>query len=451
MYEMNRNIKAIVDTPHGRTEEFEIEEAVRQGTIFGPTLCGVSTNRINKMGLPDPLILYESIEIECPIFLDDMSGMGTAKRIENVGMKMAGMEVTKKFQFNNDQDKTEYMVMKNNKKEEEKVVITVRKGEIGRTKEYKCLGDNYKETGSNESKIRKKMEKAKFMAHEVRRRGAYTAVGYANMSVQLLLLDMTVKPTLLANTETWCNITSAEEAMITSHHHEVLCILFGQPRSTPYWGILGETGIWPYKYVIIYKKLMFLHHIINSDEDRIARRMAERQEEMMDENRNGTWYSELWHQVHPMGIATSTEQLREVSKSVWKKEIKKKLGIQIAKEYYEEAQKKTKLRFLRNKQFQMEEYVDVCDAETVARIMKIRLNMVECKMNFKGKYEDTQCLVCDQQETTEHLLQCEYYKQFTGPHAEVVGKMDKGSKNWLEKAARVMDIIQEIREQHEEF
>ena len=28
---------------------FEIEEVVRQGTIYGPTLCNISTDRINKM------------------------------------------------------------------------------------------------------------------------------------------------------------------------------------------------------------------------------------------------------------------------------------------------------------------------------------------------------------------------------------------------------------------
>ena len=90
VYEMNRNIKAVIDTPHGRTEAIQIDEAVRQGTIFGTTMCGVSINRINKMGKPDPLILHESIEIECPIFVDDISGMGKATRIENIGEKWQG-------------------------------------------------------------------------------------------------------------------------------------------------------------------------------------------------------------------------------------------------------------------------------------------------------------------------------------------------------------------------
>ena len=63
IYHMNRNIEAGVDTPHGRTRMFTIEEAVRQGTIFGTTLCGVATNRLIKMGNPDPLVFHHKILI----------------------------------------------------------------------------------------------------------------------------------------------------------------------------------------------------------------------------------------------------------------------------------------------------------------------------------------------------------------------------------------------------
>ena len=121
----------------------------------------------------------------------------------------------------------------------------------------------------------------------------------------------------------------------------------------------------------------------------------------------------------------------------------------IEKEFQDETEKKTKLRFQRGKPFQKEEYVKNCHAELVERIMKIRLNMVECKSNFKGKYSDTTCLVCDREETTEHLFECEHYRQYTGPHSELE-KMDIASTQWLIKAAQKMDIIQELREQHVE-
>ena len=103
IYDMNKNITAVVDTPHGVTKEFHIAEAVRQGTIFGTTMCGVSTNRINKMGQPDPVILHQQIIIDCPIFVDDMLSLGTNRQLENTGMKMNGLETTKKFEFNNKQ------------------------------------------------------------------------------------------------------------------------------------------------------------------------------------------------------------------------------------------------------------------------------------------------------------------------------------------------------------
>ena len=450
VYEMNRNIKAIVDTPHGLTESFDIHEAVRQGTIFGTTLCGVSTNRINKMGLPEPLLLHETVEIGYPIFVDDMSGMGTSKRIEDAGEKMAGLERTKKYQVNNDKDKTEFMVIKNNKEEMEDIKIRVRKGEIGSTDKYKCLGDNYDVTGNNEIKIKKKMEKVKFIAHEIKRKGAASKVGHADMAVQLLLLETTAKPTLLSNTETWCNITTVEENLITSHHHQLLCILFNQPRSTPYYGILGETGIWPYNKVIIYKKLMFLHHITHSTNDRIAKKIVCRQQEMLEEgSKKSTWFSEIYHQVNKMNIDIRIQIVEKKTKSEWKKEVKEKIHLQIEEEFQEETKKKTKLRHLKNKSFVMEDYVANCNAETVGKIMSIRLNMVDTKCNYKGMYDDTTCVNCGEEETTEHLLECEYYEQFIMERiGKSMGEKELCSTEWLRKAARTMDIIQEVRRQH---
>ena len=50
------------------------------------------------------------------------------------------------------------------------------------------------------------MEKMKFMALEVRRMGSVRRVGKAAVKVRLLLMETIIKPTILANTETWCNV-----------------------------------------------------------------------------------------------------------------------------------------------------------------------------------------------------------------------------------------------------
>ena len=62
---------------------------------------------------------------------------------------------------------------------------------------------------------------------------------------------MVVKPTLLFNTETWINITKEEMKVVNQAHYEILKRVFEQRDSTPYYGILMETGYWPFSHVIL--------------------------------------------------------------------------------------------------------------------------------------------------------------------------------------------------------
>ena len=82
--------------------------------------------------------------------------------------------------------------------------------------------------------------------------GAVEKFGNKDMAVRFLLIELIVKPSLLANVETWCNISKEEEMMITQALYEVLEITFKQRDKVPYHGIIVETGIWPYKDEIMY-------------------------------------------------------------------------------------------------------------------------------------------------------------------------------------------------------
>ena len=194
--------------------------------------------------------------------------MGNLKVIEGMEAKMQFLEETKRFTFNNDSGKTEIMKMELGKKRKESArpEITVKKGKIGYTDSYKYVGDQYDKTGKNMSKIVKKTEKAKYIAEEVKRQGSYVRVGSADTSVRILLLDTVVKPTLLSNTETWINVNKEEMEKVNQVHYMVLKKVFEQRENTPYYGILMETGYWPYSYVIIYKRLMLYHNLIHSEE-----------------------------------------------------------------------------------------------------------------------------------------------------------------------------------------
>ena len=110
------------------------------------------------------------------------------------------------------------------------------------------------------------MKKLKHVVNETIRYSSYNMVGNADVQVRMMLLEMIVKPTLLYNTEAWIGINEKEEKELQKHHYEILRKCFEQKHGTSYYGIIAETGIWPYKYVVIYKRLMLLHNMIHSDE-----------------------------------------------------------------------------------------------------------------------------------------------------------------------------------------
>ena len=85
------------------------------------------------------------------------------------------------------------------------------------------------------------------------------------------------------------------------------------------------------------------------------------------------------------------------------------------------------------------------DKDTAIKIMKVRTNMVTVSENY-GKKE--KCPLCEQEnDTTEHLLECEKGKQITGMQAKKEW-IDSERTDELEKMARYVEEIMKIREKH---
>ena len=47
---MNEKANVIIRTPVGETKRLKLENVVRQGTIYGPEICGASMDEVNGIG-----------------------------------------------------------------------------------------------------------------------------------------------------------------------------------------------------------------------------------------------------------------------------------------------------------------------------------------------------------------------------------------------------------------
>ena len=106
---MNRKAKIVVETPSGDTDEINVKNIVKQGTIYGPQLCCVSTSQVNEIKKMLVTVISPKVTCRAMVYVDDVSGAGSKRMIECIGRNLRQMEETKKFTFN--LDKNKYLVI----------------------------------------------------------------------------------------------------------------------------------------------------------------------------------------------------------------------------------------------------------------------------------------------------------------------------------------------------
>ena len=120
---------------------------------------------------------------------------------------------------------------------------------------------------------------------------------------------------------------------------------------------------------------------------------------------------------------------------------------EIERKLIENTENSTKLRYLRGKRFEREQYLIECESKKCKTVMKIRLNMVEAKANYKNKYNsDLTCRFCRiEEETTEHLFKCDKINRIIGSKLDTDQLESKiKSTKWLIEAASRVEEIEEM-------
>ena len=209
---MNKIGEAYVRMPLGIVGPITLKEIVRQGTIFGPMLCGINTDKVNKIGNKCFTTIGPNIKCESLIFVDDIEQSSSQiETIEKAVSNCRSMELLRKFTFNNKPDKTSYMIITPNKRPvNEKVKTKLKWGEIQHVKEYKYLGEWYNEKGNNQTKINKKNEKINFLINQIKTYRSIYKVGDLAIEIRFKIYKTVIIPTLFHNVETWSNITKKE-------------------------------------------------------------------------------------------------------------------------------------------------------------------------------------------------------------------------------------------------
>ena len=401
MYKLNNETEITVDTPLGKTKKLRVEEIVKQGTVLGPDLCCIETDAINKIGESQERNLGEQI-IGILVFVDDVMSAGTAEEIRSAIRNFAEMEKRKKFTYG--LKKTKYMIMKTGREKEEKIEENVKEGVVEETDEYKWLGLLLSKEGNLLLHIKNKKKKMKGQVAAMKSLASFSNVGHTFVSVRLNLYEPCIVPSMLYNIEGWTELSKEEITKLESIQLSALCSLLHLPKTTPYLGLLHEVGMWRMQERLMYRKIMLYHNIVNSDDNRLAKKIIEEQEKT---NEEGTWYAEVAKHLKTLEIDKGL--VKESTKSALKKMVKEKITKRMQCAINTEKKKSSKMRFLNGDELQLRDYIKWGRGNEVLQTIKTRLNMQEIYANYKGNCELPRlCPHCQlEDDTTEHLVECD--------------------------------------------
>ena len=144
------------------------------------------------------------------------------------------------------------------------------------------------------------------------------------------------------NTEAWTNLRKSDWEKLDSIQRRLLRGIYGLPKSTPYWGMLYELDIIPIRLHITYKRLMVYHNMMNSDDERVAKRIIKEQERREYKE---CWFGNMQEEAKEIGMKVNEKAVLGKPKSVWKKEVKAKIRTAFENQATHKKKQGKKLRF----------------------------------------------------------------------------------------------------------
>ena len=441
---MNEEARIIIHTPVGETEEITCHNIVRQGTVYGPQLCGVSMSRVNDIGR-DIITMYgPNLIIRSTQFVDDVSSAGSPRAINNTIYNCNALEDTKKMTFNNTNGKTEYTVV-HPANENETITNEVKSGKIMRVGEHKPLGVWIDERGTYMINIDKNKKRIPHMNASVISIGSSDKVGILAIETRLKLVNAVTMHSLLYGIEAVPLLKDDEIKQLEVMQHKIITQILSVPISTPYLGLLLETGMWKMRARVDYRKLMLFHNISNSEDERVIKKILKVQKE---EVRNTTWYAVILKIMEKYEIELEVE---EVMKSEWKKNVKKQIEKKMELEIREGCNELRKARTIEDDPYSLKQYLQECAPEEAADIIRARMHMSKLPCNYG--VNSGQCPLCGfrgKVETEHYFKSCQRTKRLAmiwDTSAEDL----KGSPEQLKKAKNHLKKVEVMMERYMPF
>ena len=340
LWQINQENNMAVKTPQGISQRKQIKKIVCAGDPWGTTQCSLHMDDIAKGSLEPSLEPYKykgEVEISALTMVDDIitiseSGHKSTRMNGFVNAKIA----SKKLQFGADKC---FVIHIGKEHEEYKHVEQRVNGWVVKSVEQYDTGENQWEDILSDDIELSHVNSEKYLGQIISSDSKNTknilkmrnkGIGIQNKIIQMLKtmqggqfhFEMAVIyrnayliSSILNSSEVWYGVTVAEYEQLESVDQMLISNLF-ECYNVPIDLLYLEIGVWPIRYIIMKRRCLYLHHILQQQENSTLFKFFLAQ---LENPSYGDWASQVLSDLTQLEIHLDLEEIKNLSHDKYNK------------------------------------------------------------------------------------------------------------------------------------
>jgi hypothetical protein len=418
VYKNNSENLVAVKTPFGLTERVVIKDIVTQGGVWGPIQCSNQMDGVGKECLNRNIHLYNykgCVKVLPLAMIDDVLAIAKC----GIDSFAINTFINAKIEMNKllfSEPKCKHL--HSGKCNPFCPALEVHGETIEKSTEEKYLGDLIGDTimgdGSNKKNIIKRKAKGIGIVSQIMVIMETVSLGFFVFEIAMILRESLSLNGMMFNCEVWYGLTKAQVLELAAVDKLLLRRILGVPISTPTESMYLELGIVPIEFVLMGRRAMFLHYILNLDETEMLSLFFFAQWRSPCKN---DWTETVKKDLAALGIALPLQAIRIHSREQFKTLVATKCREAAFKHLMDLKTSHSKMASLDYEELKIQPYfVDKTINSNDAKLLfKFRTRMVRVKRNYRNNLTDLNCPLCESDEDTQqHLLLCPRIHTTTG-------------------------------------
>ena len=225
--------------------------------------------------------------------------------------------------------------------------------------------------------------------------------------VAIVLRSSLFLNSILLNSEAWGYLTNKNIRSLEQMDEALLSRILDCERNTSNTFKYLELGIYPIRFEIMKRSIVFLHYILKQEESSMMFQVLKATIENPTKN---DFVNTCLGYLEILEIKMTLQEIKEMSEGSFKQLVKNRTKIAAFKYLLKEKEKQSKIANIFYEKLEIQEYLNSgqCSTKISKLIFKARSETLDIKTQRKWKYADRICIGCKQnEETGQEILVCE--------------------------------------------